>query len=239
MKYLCLLQFALLASLSGCTTPPPYGDLKITVYDLQGASEGAQVTLYKSLEDFNTEQNPVGESVLTGSAGQVSFFGLSAGQYFVNVVNNNLNNWEGAPEITPFITTENGFNNSKIVVIDKNKSADLSSATGKKWKILKAQLNGADITATIEACISDNQLVFYKGGKYAEDEGTSKCINTDPQTRAGTWSFNEEGTILSLTTDTATQTWGLINLNVATFRVQRNLLVEGVLLNLEVTYTPI
>ncbi|MEQ9301159.1 MAG: SpaA isopeptide-forming pilin-related protein [Cyclobacteriaceae bacterium] len=59
--------------------------LRITVIDnLGNFVEGAQVILYTSQEDYNSDENPVADPLTTDEKGRVTFKNLNAQSYFVD-----------------------------------------------------------------------------------------------------------------------------------------------------------
>src|SRR5687768_4887999 len=66
--------------------------------------------------------------------------------------------------------------------------------TGKNWKVSAETVsvnNGTpnDVYASATACEKDNFISFATDGKFTFDEGATKCSSNEPQTQAGTWSF--------------------------------------------------
>lgn len=51
-------------------------------------------------------------------------------------------------------------------------------------------------------CYKDNLMTFKTNGTCVEDEGTVKCSASDPQTTSGTWLWNTNETILTVTQGT-------------------------------------
>ena len=46
----------------------------------------------------------------------------------------------------------------------------------------------------------DNTITFKTGGTWTEDEGSTKCSNSDPQTDNGTWVLSNSDKTLTITT---------------------------------------
>lgn len=68
--------------------------LEITVRDnLGNVVEDAQVKLFNNKEDYQKEENVVGEAKLTDGRGRAKFIGLDAKEYYVNVVKGDMNNY--------------------------------------------------------------------------------------------------------------------------------------------------
>lgn len=69
-------------------------NLKITVLNTTGNPvEGAEVQLFSTLEDFESESNPVTEMILTDKKGIANFKGLETKSYFVIAQKDGLNNF--------------------------------------------------------------------------------------------------------------------------------------------------
>lgn len=67
--------------------------LRVTVLnDAGNALEGAKVTLYATQEDYDKEQNPVGESVMTNAKGFATFRNLETKVYFMTVSKGDMDN---------------------------------------------------------------------------------------------------------------------------------------------------
>ena len=86
-------------------------------------------------------------------------------------------------------------------VVPKTKTILL---TQNAWKIqsvgLDANKDGiaeTDVTVLIQACKLDNTYSFKTDGTGTADEGATKCVSTDPQTKAFTWVFKNNESVLS------------------------------------------
>lgn len=64
------------------------------------------------------------------------------------------------------------------------------------WKFDNATVNGADVSAFLQTCQTDNILYFSANGTGTVDEGPTKCNSGDPQTTTFTWNFLTNETIL-------------------------------------------
>ncbi len=73
--------------------------------------------------------------------------------------------------------------------------------TAKNWKMTDAKINGVSIfnSGLIDACEKDNLIKFNTNKIAVFDEGASKCVSTDPQTRNGSWDFTTSETKLKVT----------------------------------------
>jgi hypothetical protein len=58
-----------------------------------------------------------------------------------------------------------------------------------------------DVFAQMDNCSKDDTYKFNSDNTMKLDEGASKCNSADPQFTAGTWSFNTDETVLTITTD--------------------------------------
>jgi hypothetical protein len=75
--------------------------LQITIRNELGNTEaGAKVTLYKTEEDYNANQNPAFEAKTTDAKGKVSFEGVEPIIYYVQAEKGERDN-SGAGEKTP------------------------------------------------------------------------------------------------------------------------------------------
>lgn len=63
-----------------------------------------------------------------------------------------------------------------------------------------------DLWSQIPGCSKDDIQKFESNGIYTFDEGATKCSTNDPQTTTGTWSFNSDETVVSVTTTGANGT---------------------------------
>ena len=77
-----------------------------------------------------------------------------------------------------------------------------------------------NVYAQLPACIKDDLVIIQNNNTYLEDEGTSKCQNSDPQTVSGTWALNPAQTILSVSRDGDTESWNLSNLGKSEFTAE-------------------
>ncbi|MHC1707713.1 MAG: DUF5004 domain-containing protein [Bacteroidales bacterium] len=91
---------------------------------------------------------------------------------------------------------------------DKDES-NTDKLTGKWWINTSMTIDPAvnlggtlitDLWSQLPVCVKDDIQKFESDGVYTFDEGATKCSTNDPQTTTGTWSFNSDETILSVTT---------------------------------------
>ena len=96
-------------------------------------------------------------------------------------------------EPTPVVLT----NTQKI----SNKNFKLTAATIDPG----VPTGGTTITdwyAQMDDCEKDDLINFSENGTYKDDEGATKCATSDPQTTTGTWVWNTNETIITVTTGT-------------------------------------
>ncbi|CAN5388917.1 hypothetical protein BH11BAC2_BH11BAC2_03280 [soil metagenome] len=92
--------------------------------------------------------------------------------------------------------------------------------SGKDWKVTAETISPAiDLFGTgtlvtdlynqplvFPDCSKDDFTNFKSAGTYLTDEGATKCDAADPQTIAGTWTWNSDETVLTMTDNTAGST---------------------------------
>jgi hypothetical protein len=101
--------------------------------------------------------------------------------------------------------------------------------TSRTWKTTAATIdpaldfNGDEITDLYndfyDNCVNDNTYSFTTNGIIVIDEAGSKCEATDPQTNSGTWSFNGDKTVLTISVGTSTTAYRIIDFNKNAFKV--------------------
>jgi Lipocalin-like domain len=94
-----------------------------------------------------------------------------------------------------------------------------------------------NVYAQLPACVKDDITVFKTGGTVNFDEGASKCEASDPQTTSGTWAFNTDETIISVTQDGETESWNIEDLKNSTFKARYEVDIEGLNYTFSVTFT--
>lgn len=241
--FACVLLYFLGIFCGACTNPEPYGDIQIKVLDNFGFPvSNAKVTIYDNINDFNTETNPKRITQSTDQNGFTTFFDVRnlVDSCYVNIVSEDglRNNWEGKSKIG-FIKTENGFRNLGEFVIFDSRTGVIANPQGKGWRWLRIKNNGIDITNTIQSCELDNVYYFFKGGKYIKDEGTSKCQTADNQSITGNWDFNNSNTGFNINLLGNINEWIFISFGANTFQVSQNIILNGNLTSVEITYTNI
>jgi len=226
--YLIILFVGIGVLVFACVELVSYGDLRVRVTSGDIPIQDAEVTLYRTEEDYNLEQNPHRATILTNDQGSVSFFGLEDTLYYLNVSKDNLNNWESERVKRSIIITENGFNNAQSYSISITKSSLLASATGKSWQIQSVSLAGSDITASYPTCKKDNIFTFFKGGVYQESNEDVLCESSDPTISEGVWQLEELNTKVSIALEGGENyQWNIISLTENSLRVEYATNYEG------------
>ncbi len=100
---------------------------------------------------------------------------------------------------------------------DEDEKTNKDLLVGKDWKMTALTINPAvnsmtDFYAFLPACTKDDLTKFNSDGTVNFDEGASKCDSGDPQTTYGTWSFNADQTVLSVTADGLTEAYTISEL---------------------------
>ena len=86
-----------------------------------------------------------------------------------------------------------------------------------------------NVYAQMPLCLRDNITIFKNNGITNYDEGPSKCDLNEPQTTNGTWAFNTDQTILSLTTDGETESWNISELTNQKIVADYQIVEEGII----------
>jgi len=100
---------------------------------------------------------------------------------------------------------------------DEDEKTNKDLLVGKNWKMTVLTINPAvfgvtDFYAVLDACTKDDLTKFNSDGTVNFDEGASKCDSGDPQTTYGTWSFNADQTVLSVTSEGLTEAYTISEL---------------------------
>ena len=85
-----------------------------------------------------------------------------------------------------------------------------------------------DVYAQLPSCVKDNVTIFKSTGSVNFDEGPSKCDPNEAQTTTGTWAFNLDQTILSMTSDGETESWNLSVLDNRNIKADYQVQEEGI-----------
>jgi hypothetical protein len=118
--------------------------------------------------------------------------------------------------------------------------------TGGSWKLSAMTVDPAidwygtpvkNVFPQLPACLKDDLTIFKANGIVNYDEGASKCDPNDPQTTSGTWAFNPEETILSITADGETTSWDITKLTSTTVAADYDITEEGVTYTFSVSYS--
>jgi len=115
------------------------------------------------------------------------------------------------PEPEPVVLT----NTQKL----SNKNFKLTAATIDPG----VPVGGATITdwyAQMDDCQKDDLLMFSDNGTYKDDEGATKCNTSDPQTTTGTWVWNTNETIITVTTGTTVISFDVLTNDGTTLKVK-------------------
>ena len=110
---------------------------------------------------------------------------------------------------------------------DKTSLTKTEMLTGKYWITTSMTVSPAvmvagtpitDIWAQADACSKDDLQKFDTPNLFTADEGATKCDVNAPQTTTGTWSFNSDQTVISVTQGTDTYSYNIINLSESEFK---------------------
>lgn len=129
----------------------------------------------------------------------------------------------------------------------ENKPDNAGLLTEKNWKLSAFTIDPAidwfgngtlvtNIYAQLPACAKDDLTIFNKNGVVNFDEGASKCDPNDPQTTTGTWAFNTDKTIISVTTDGSTQSWKVLELKGDRMMIEYQEVEDGITYTLTGTF---
>jgi hypothetical protein len=96
-----------------------------------------------------------------------------------------------------------------LLSCSKDDAAKKDALTTGTWKLTggmtdynKDGVYEEDYYAILAGCEKDNIYTFQSGGSEIVDEGPTKCIDSNPQTRTSTWSFKNNQKELQLGTST-------------------------------------
>jgi hypothetical protein len=111
--------------------------------------------------------------------------------------------------------------------------------TDKNWKMTALTVDPplnvggtmiSNVYPQIPACQQDDLTIFNDNGTVTFDEGATKCNSSDPQSTQGTWTWNTNETILSITDAGNTESYTVTSLSsdvmVATFTDNSTGIVE-------------
>ncbi|MDJ1501374.1 lipocalin family protein [Xanthocytophaga agilis] len=110
---------------------------------------------------------------------------------------------------------------------------------GKHWKMSAITTNpiidfdgdgtaDPDLLPFFPTCVTDNIVTFKEGGKIESEEGEA-CPDETPITGTGTWSYNENTKIFTLTDGTAagTQNYEIVEMSATTLKWKVEIEEEG------------
>ena len=97
---------------------------------------------------------------------------------------------------------------------------------GRSYYLASARIENIDDisgTLSLDECVTDNTTVYYRTGKYEQNEGRTKCNADDPPGFEGSWSFNDDETQLTIHVSEEIQTWDIVNLNDNSHEIKREI----------------
>ena len=104
---------------------------------------------------------------------------------------------------------------------DKDDS-NTDKLTDKNWKVTALTVDPplnvggtlvSNVYSQIPACNQNDLTIFKDNGSVTFDEGVTKCDPADPQSTQGTWTWNTNETILSITNDGDTDSYNVSSLS--------------------------
>jgi uncharacterized lipoprotein YehR (DUF1307 family) len=95
-----------------------------------------------------------------------------------------------------------------LVSCKKDEKTKTEILTSKSWTLKSLTVNPpinnpltmtsiTDVYAQMDACEKDDLTTFKANNTAIEDEGATKCVATNPQTRTVNWSFNSTESIIT------------------------------------------
>jgi len=75
---------------------------------------------------------------------------------------------------------------------------------------------GSDLYATMDDCEQDNVLIFEKPSSYIKNEGTRKCNPATLQNSQGSYAWDSNELVLSLTLENKTKSYQIHQINAST-----------------------
>lgn len=120
---------------------------------------------------------------------------------------------------------------------EKNEPDKTQMLVSGSWKITAMTVEPAidwfgtpvtNVYLQLPPCVKDDLTIFKSNGIVNYDEGASKCDPNDPQTTTGTWTFNTNQTILSITTNDGTESWDVSEMTDSRFEAEYQVVEEGV-----------
>src|SRR5437762_148004 len=110
----------------------------------------------------------------------------------------------------------------------KDKESNTDKLTDKNWKLTASTVNppinlgGPDITdwyAQMDACDQDDLTIFKDNGIVNFDTSTDHCIAGEAQTTSGTWAFNTDETVVTVTEPSGVRSFTLVSLSGSEMKV--------------------
>jgi hypothetical protein len=120
---------------------------------------------------------------------------------------------------------------------EESKPGKKELLTGKNWSLTSWTVNpgvptedGAvtNVFAILRACDKDDFTRFDKNGSVTFDEGDSKCSVDSDQTMQGTWSFNSDETVVSVTSQGEAISYRILDLTNSSVKIEYDEFEDGV-----------
>ena len=117
--------------------------------------------------------------------------------------------------------------------------------TGKNWIISAETVSPGissggtiitDLYGQFQSCQKDDFVRFETPNVLKDDEGAVKCVSTDPQTTTGTWVFNADQSIITITEGATIQSLNIIELTDSSLKVTVSQTSNNVAYTFTVTY---
>lgn len=85
-----------------------------------------------------------------------------------------------------------------------------------------------DIYSLFPVCALDDFTTFQTDGKAIFNEGAKKCFSEDPQTRTGSWAWQDNETAIAVTENGETEKWKLVKLTATELAAEFTVTEDGV-----------
>ncbi len=86
-----------------------------------------------------------------------------------------------------------------------------------------------DVYAQLPNCFRDNFYRFQENGRFTLENGPTKCNDSDPQIlNQGSWTFNADETALSLSGNSASFEWKIVELTEAALVIQQEFTEDNI-----------
>ncbi|MEQ9220755.1 MAG: prealbumin-like fold domain-containing protein [Cyclobacteriaceae bacterium] len=143
----------------------------------------ASVKVYNHEDDWAFEENLI-KTLTTNADGQVKLKELNDGDYYLDVIKDDMTNWQNPRGIQVY----KGDINIDNIAIAHNFNYIISSAKGKDWKITNVydEFDNDISDDPAHSCMIGNVAHFEKAGYYTMDDDTDRCDNL-PQFREASW----------------------------------------------------